>query len=167
MKHFLDIWRSNRFNPWQEASSLQRQMDRLFQEFDRYEPVGGGKNVDFVPPCDVEETDKSYLFTLDVPGLSKDQLEVQISGNTLLVSGEKREEKKGKGPQSSYERYEGHFARSFTLPEISASSKVEADYKDGVLRIAVPKSESAMAKTRKIPIGNGNSSLFLKGEKAA
>ncbi len=164
MKNMLDIWRSERTNPWREFASLQRQMDRLFDDFTRYEPtVEFSNNVDFVPACDLDETDKHYLIALDIPGMTKEQLQVEITGNTLTISGEKKEEKKeGKGAQRSCERFRGRFERSFTLPELAASDQVEADYKDGVLRISIPKSEEAKAKTRKIQIGEGKNPLFGK-----
>lgn len=164
MKNLLDIWRPERFNPFRELSTLQRQMDRLLDEFNRYEPSAGmSGRVDFVPACDVEENDDSYVFSLDLPGMPREQLQVQVSGNTLTVSGEKKEEtKEGKGRRRSYESYRGRFERSFTLPDISEASKIEADYQDGVLRILVPKAESAKAKTRRIAIGEGKSHLFNK-----
>jgi HSP20 family protein len=159
MRNMLDIWNPELNNPWRELVSLQRKMDRLFDGFAREDQqIDAYKNVDFVPACDVEETEKNYLVALDIPGMKKDQLQVEITGNTLTVSGEKKEEKKeGKGAQRSYERYQGRFERSFTLPELAASDKVEAEYKDGVLRISIPKSEDAKAKTRKIQISDGKS----------
>lgn len=169
MRNMIDIWRSEGNNPWREFASLQSRMDRLFDEVTRYEPtVELSNTVDFIPACDVDETDKHYLIALDIPGMKKDQLQVEITGNTLTVSGEKKEEKKeGKGAQCSYERYQGRFERTFTLPELAASDKVEADYKDGVLRISVPKSEEAKAKTRKIQIGEGKHPLFGKASERA
>lgn len=164
MRNMLDIWRPDRTNPWRELASLQRQMERLFDGFTQNEPtVEFSSNVDFIPACDVDETDKHYLIALDIPGMTKDQLQVEITGNTLTVSGEKKEEKReGKGAQRSSERFHGRFERSFTLPELAAGDKVEADYKDGVLRVSIPKSEEAKAKTRKIQIGEGKSPLFAK-----
>lgn len=164
MKNLLDIWRPNQSNPWREFSLLQRQMDRLFDDVTRYEPMTEMQgNVDFVPACDFEENDNNYLVNIDVPGMTKDQLNVELSGNTLTISGEKKEEKKeGKGKQRSYERFQGRFERSFTLPDITEGSKVEANYKDGVLRVAVTKAEAAKAKTRKIQINEGKGPLLEK-----
>ena len=167
MINMLSLWSTETTNPWREFASLQRRMDRLFDDFTRYEPRAENSSaVDFVPACDLDETDRHYLIALDIPGMSKDQLQVEITGNTLTISGEKKEEKKeGKGAQRSYERFHGRFERSFTLPDLAASDKVEARYDDGVLRISVPKSEEAKAKTRKIQIGEGKSPLFGKPQK--
>lgn len=164
MKTMLDILRTEKSNPWLGFASLQRQIERFLDEASRYESsVEFSNSVDFVPACDVDETDTHYLIALDIPGMTKEQLQVEITGNTLTVAGEKKQEKKeGKGPQRSYERYHGHFERSFTLPDLAASDEVGADYKDGVLRISVPKSEEAKKKTRKIQISEGKNPLFAK-----
>lgn len=157
MKNLLDIWRPERRDPWREFSALQRRMDRFIDEFNQ-EPFGALPNqLDFVPACDVSETENAYMFTLDVPGMPKEALRVEIAGNTLTISGERKEERKKGGGVQRYERSEGRFERSFTLPEISESSQVRADYTDGVLRIEVPKSEAAKSKTRRIEIGEGQS----------
>lgn len=155
MKTLLDIWRPERSNPWQEFNSLQRRMDLFFENF--------GSEVDFAPACDFEETDDAYLISIDVPGMTKDQLQVELSGNTLTVSGERKEEKKEeKAGRRSTERFHGRFERAFTLPQISEGEKVEADYKDGVLSIKLPKSAEAKAKTRKIQIGESKSASTPK-----
>lgn len=164
MRNLLDVWRSERIDPWREFSLLQRQMDRLFDDVIRQEPKANfPRAVDFVPACDVEETDNHYLIALDIPGLTKDQIQVEITGNTLRISGEKKEERKeGKTSPQVYERYRGRFERSFTLPQLAATDQIQADYKDGVLRVSVPKSEEAKARTRKVQIGESKNPLFAK-----
>lgn len=157
MRNLLDVWRPSLENPWREMNTLQRRMDRLFDDLTNYLPSTtlADNNIDFVPACDFDETDKQYSITLDVPGMSKDQLNIELSGNTLIISGEKKEEKKeGKGANSRYERFQGSFQRSFSLPDMAAE-KVVADYKDGVLHVTIPKSVEAQAKTRRIQIGEG------------
>lgn len=162
MKNMLEMWRTDTWNPWKEFASLQRQMDRLMDGFGRHEPTAS-LPVDFVPACDIEETDKNFLITLDIPGMTKEHLNVEITGHTLTISGEHQEEKKeGKGAHRTRERFRGRFERSFTLPQIAASDKVEADYRDGVLRISVPKSEQAKNQTRKVAIGENKNPLFGK-----
>lgn len=168
MRNLLDIWRPSSTNPWRELNALQRRMDRFFDEVPSFTSAFSTaefrKDIDFVPACDFEETDNAYLVSLDVPGMTKDQLQVELSGNTLTISGEQKEEKtEGKGAQRCVERYHGRFERTFTLPQASETDKVEAHYKDGVLRIAVPKAVST--KARKIQIGEGKSGLLGKFEK--
>ena len=164
MRNLLDIWNPERSNPFREFGTLQRRMDRFFDDFANSTPtVEFRKDLDFIPACDFEETDKKYSISLDVPGMSKDQLQVELSGNTLTISGEKNEEKtEGRGAGRSFERFHGRFERSFTLPHASETDKAEADYKDGVLRLSIPKSETAKAKTRKIQIGEEKATLFGK-----
>lgn len=167
MRNLFDVWRPERANAWREIATLQRQMERLFDDVSRREANAEFvKDVDFVPACDIEEAESHYLISLDIPGMKKEQLSVEIEGNTLTISGEKREEKEGaKGSRRAYERFHGRFERSFTLPDLAASDKVEADYKDGVLRISIPKSEQAKTKTRKIEIGDSGNLLFGKSPK--
>jgi HSP20 family protein len=139
-------------------------MERFFDEFPSFSSAPTAefrKDVDFIPPCDLEETEGQYLISVDAPGMTKDQLQVELSGNTLIISGDKRSEKKEeKGERRYYERYQGHFERAFTLPDAAEAEKVEAEYRDGVLRIAIPK--AAAAKTRKIQIGEGKGGQFAR-----
>jgi HSP20 family protein len=150
MRNFLDILRPDRSNNWREFAALQRQMDRMFNDLSRSE----WRDENFIPACDFEEAEDKYSISMDMPGMSKDEIQVDISGNTLTVTGEHREEKReGKGKQRSQERYHGRIERTFTLPQISDTENIQANYQDGVLRISIPKSETA--KARRIEIGEG------------
>lgn len=102
----------------------------------------------FNPAVDVEETEKEYLFQFDVPGLNEKDLQISLTGRHLSVSGERKREAEQK-TEKSYrtERYFGRFERSFTLPEEVNTDKVEAQFKDGVLTITVPKSEAVQTKS--------------------
>ena len=161
MRRDIELWR-NPFRPFRELTSLQRAMDRMFDQFFTELPTTQFRgDVDFVPSCDMGETEDHYLICLDIPGISKENLQVELSGSTLSVSGEQREEKKEeKGAQRYFERFHGRFARSFTLPGAGDPQAVEADYKDGVLRIAVPK--AATAKTHRIKIGEGKGGIWSR-----
>ena len=173
MKNSMKVPGLERFDAWREWTALERRMENLLDGIGRSETSGDfSKGVDFVPACDIDETDSHYLICMDLPGVAKEKLGVEITGHTLRVSGEKKHEREsGKGARRAYERYEGRFERSFTLPQVAATENVEADYKDGVLRISIPKSEEAKTKTRKIPVGESSNPLFGKlsraGEKAA
>lgn len=105
----------------------------------------------FSPAVDVEETDKSFLIDIDLPGVKKDQVEVKLEGKTLRVSAHRKEEKTGKEKGYRYrERFNGTFERSFTLPEHIDGEKIQAEYKDGVLKLNLPKTEKTLP--RKIEI---------------
>jgi HSP20 family protein len=152
MKNNLDIFRSALVNPWSEFTSLQRRMEKLFENMSNSNSLMSAKSdVDFLPACDVEEKENQYLITFDVPGIPKDQIKVEFTGDTLTVSGEhKQDHKEEKGKRKIFERTEGRFERSFTLPGMTNAEKIEAVCKDGVLKIYVPKSESS--RTHRIPV---------------
>lgn len=136
--------KNNAFSPFAE---LQRDLDRFFGASE-----GSAENRDwFSPSCDIEEGDQHYVLSLDVPGVRKEDIQVELRDSQLLVSGtRKREVRQEKGAMRFSERVFGQFSRSFSLPPNVDASKVEADYRDGVLKLVLPKSEAA--KPRQIRI---------------
>ncbi len=105
----------------------------------------------FSPAVDVRETEKEYLFHFDLPGMNEKDLEIKISGRELNVTGERKTADKDESSRSHRnERYFGKFERSFVLPEEVNSEKIDAQFKDGVLTIRIPKIEAVQPKT--IPI---------------
>ena len=161
-RNFLpDLWQSNQFNPMREMTRLQRDMDRMFDDFLSPSTLSGtpGREMAFSPPCDIEETDTHFLMTFDMPGISKKDVRIELRDNQLLVSGERQEQHRSeKNSRVNTERFHGTFVRSFTLPSNVDPEKVEAHYEDGVLRIAVPKSEAA--KPRQISINESKGGFF-------
>ena len=135
---------------------LYSDMDRVFNEFVRPGAlfgrwVGEGLRDAWVPAVDVQETDKAFLFTAELPGLGKDDVEITLEENLLTLSGERELTEKEEGDTfHRIERAYGKFSRSFSLPSQVDSSKVEASFDNGLLTVAVPKSEQAQP--RKIAI---------------
>ena len=143
------------------ASGLTREpfsndLDRIFNDFvtprnllGRW--VGEGLRDTWMPAVDIEETETSFVFTAELPGLSRDNVEITLEDNILTVAGERSytEEEEAKN-YHRMERAFGTFSRSFTLPSQVDSSQVKAEFNEGLLTIAVPKSEEA--KPRKIEI---------------
>lgn len=101
----------------------------------------------FAPDFDVKEKKGEFLFTADVPGVGEKDLQIQLAGNRLSISG-KRESEKTEQNETYYasERSHGSFTRVFTLPEGVELDKVRAELKDGVLRVTVPKRPEAQAR---------------------
>ncbi|MCB0343122.1 MAG: Hsp20/alpha crystallin family protein [Pseudobdellovibrionaceae bacterium] len=98
----------------------------------------------FNPAVDIEELPNQYLVTLDIPGLNREDIKVEVKDNTLSISGErKREEKEEKPGYTRYERSHGTFERRFTLPETVSGKEVSAKYEDGVLKVTLPKSSES------------------------
>lgn len=105
------------------------------------------ERLTFVPSFDVKENRESYLFKADVPGVLEKDLDVNVSGNRLTVSGKRESEKEEKTDRSySCERTFGSFTRSFTLPEGADVDKVKAELKDGVLSLMIPKKSEMQPK---------------------
>lgn len=105
----------------------------------------------FIPPFEIKETKDAFLFKADVPGVKEGDLEIQVVGNRLNVTGKREEEKEERGETfHTYERSYGNFARSFSLPDGIDAENVLADLRAGVLTITMPKMPEVKPKT--IPI---------------
>lgn len=136
-----------RHSPFRGVNTLRREIDRLFDEVGRDLTGSDGESARWAPRADIAETDEAYLIRVDVPGISKDDLEIELKEDTLTVSGERRQEREERG--KSYHRVErsrGRFYRAFKLPQASPTDDVEARLKNGVLTLAVPKREEARAR---------------------
>lgn len=122
-----------------------------FREMGGMMPFVGGPGVQLAPDFDVMETDSEYVFKADVPGIPEENIDITMTGNRLTVSGrrEVEEQKEGESYYTS-ERAFGSFTRSFTLPAGCDADKIDADLKDGVLVLKVPKLPEV--KARKVQI---------------
>ena len=116
---------------------------RNFLRWDPYRELGFPEEATstFMPSFDVKETPEAYVFTADMPGIRKEDLDLQLAGNRLTISGRRESEAASdEGQIYSQERSFGTFSRTFALPEEVESGKVAAELRDGVLRLRVPKS---------------------------
>ncbi|QDU74627.1 Spore protein SP21 [Bremerella volcania] len=134
--------------PWFGRGPLSafREMEDLMERFWGEEGDGWGTQL-LAPPLDVSETDKAISLRIDLPGVSPKEIDIQVSGNQLTVSGERKEQKEEK--EETYHRIErrcGRFSRSIMLPCEVQDDKVDASYQDGVLNITLPKTAEATAK---------------------
>ncbi len=140
-----------RWRPFRELNSLQREMNRMFESFFRdFEDEATGE-LAWYPSLDVKETNDKVEVFAELPGMSKDDIKVSIRDNILHLSGEKKREEEEK--EANYHRMErvyGTFSRTITLPARIEVGKVEAYFKDGVLRLILPKAEEE--KPRQIEI---------------
>lgn len=139
-----------RWTPSQQAVAAQP----LFRLFDTFLNDGGEDLATrtWTPPVDIQETDDAYRIHAELPGMTKDDIQITLENNILRLSGERKFEKDTK--QENYHRIErtyGAFSRSFALPTQVSPDKVEAKFENGVLSIVVPKAEQA--KPRRISIG--------------
>ena len=144
-----------RWDPFQGLVSLQERMNRLFEQtLDRSR---GEREVmvagTWAPAVDIYETPDSIVLQAELPGLSKDDIDIQVRDNVLTLKGERRSEKEVKeGNYLRVERAYGGFQRAFTLPAAVQADRIRAVFKDGVLDVSIPKAEEAKPKQIKIEV---------------
>ncbi len=137
----------------QEPNSLdilRREMDLFFDDLVPFSwsRDNGGKAVStWAPSADVTEDENEYVIRMDIPGMEKKDIKVNFQDDRLTVTGERRkEEKEEKKDFIRRERYYGSFYRAFTLPEKIKDEKINASFKDGVLKLSVQKAEAVKPK---------------------
>src|SRR6056297_1495695 len=102
---------------------------------------------------DIEETGEEFKLTAELPGMEKKDVNISLKDDVLTISGEKKEEKKEqKKDYYRSERVFGKFQRSFRLPEIIEEDKIEAEFKNGILNVTIPKSKETVTKEKQIEI---------------
>ena len=148
-----------RWNPWKEMEDLQR---RLSSVFDLAPFRGNALTTDeqsrtlaeWAPAVDVIEDDKEYLIKVELPEVHKDDVKVTVENGNLTITGERKAEKEEKNRKyHRLERFYGKFERSFSVPTDADESKVNAEFKDGVLRVHLAKSEKALPKQIEVKVG--------------
>lgn len=143
-------------------TELHREVDRLFEDFmgdfRGFRPRGGfwgGDSGDLVPKVDICETDKAIEVTADLPGIDEKDIDVTFLNGILTIKGERKAETEERDEKKSYHKVErtyGLYTRSIPVPGEVDEDKVKADFAKGVLKITMPKSESAASKVKKISI---------------
>ena len=150
-----------RWEPLRELSSLQSEMNRLFNSaFDA--PTSGAALPRWVPAMDLVETGDHFVLRADLPGMSEEDIQIELEDGTLTVSGERKAEHEQR--EEGFHRVErsfGTFARSLTLPKGIDGDAVSASFDRGVLEIRIPKPEAR--KPRRITIANGGQET-IEGE---
>jgi HSP20 family protein len=148
-------WKQKEHSAGVPASGFRTEMDQLFQSFfgDAFAPLAasGWSGAAWGPPLDIEETDNEILIRAEIPGVTPEELDLAITGNALVISGEKKEseERKDKGYLYQERRF-GSFRREVALPTAVDAEHVDAEYKDGVLHVKLQKAQEALA--RRIPV---------------
>ncbi|WP_158261375.1 MULTISPECIES: Hsp20/alpha crystallin family protein [Pirellulaceae] len=135
--------------PWAQGGnlpSLREEMEHLLHRFwDENGDVWGNQML--CPALDLKESDTEITVRLDLPGVQAKEVDIQLNGNQLVVSGERKEESEEKGETfHRVERRSGRFSRSTMLPCAVQESKIEATMKDGILTVVLPKSPEAQSR---------------------
>jgi HSP20 family protein len=157
-----------RWEPVRELNTLQSEMNRLFNTlFDA--PAGGnggGTLRRWIPAMDLVETDEDFVLRSDLPGLSEEDVNIELEDNVLTVSGERKSEHEDhKEGYYRVERASGSFSRSLTLPEGVDPSKIKASFDRGVLEVRIPKPEER--KPRKVAISVGEQPQAIEGSETS
>ena len=141
-----------RWQPFSEIDSLQREMNSLF---DSLVPTGSDRlSTGFIPAAEMEETPEAIHLKLEVPGMDAKDIDIQVSADAISISGERKSETKteDKGMTRSEFRY-GSFRRVIPLPTRVQNTNVNAEYKDGILNLTLPKAEEDKNKVVKVNVG--------------
>lgn len=145
-----------RWEPFREVESLQRQLNYLFDEI---APTGrrGEEGIAFIPSAEIEETADGVHLKVEVPGTDPKDLDVQVSPEAVSISGERKSEIKTeeRGITRTEFRY-GRFQRVIPLPTRVQHDQVQAEYKDGILKLRLPKAEEDRNKVVKVTLGDGH-----------
>ena len=147
-----------RWDPFREMDETQRRLSSLFdlRPFRRGSATPEEENMtvaEWAPLVDIAEDDKEYLIKAELPEVQKDEVKVTVESGTLTISGERKAEKEEKGRKfHRVERYYGRFERNFSVPDDADSGNVKAEFKDGVLRVHLAKSEKAHPKQIEVKV---------------
>ena len=144
------------WNPFRELDELQNRLGTFFGGFPNRFGNGEREMMTFPawsPLVDITEDDNEYLFTADLPEVKKGDVKVMVENGVLSISGERKSEKEEKKKKfHRIERSYGSFERTFTLPEDADATKIVAEFKEGVLKVRLPKSPVAKPKAIEVKV---------------
>ena len=153
IKHGGDIMELMPWRPFRTLASTGKDLDSFWNRFFRETPAMGALTEDWLPSVDISETKKNFIVKAELPGLDAKDVSVSLSGDLLIVKGEKKKEEEEKDEHHHYvERYSGSFQRSFQLPTSVKGENVEATFDKGVLKVTIPKAEEAEKKEIEIKV---------------
>ncbi len=145
-----------RWNPSQELDELQNRISTLFgrggvrKEGDKQEAL---RVAEWAPLVDITEDEKEYTIKAELPDVKKDDVKISVQNDALSITGERKYEKEEKNKKyHRVERAYGSFSRSFTVPEDADAERVSAEFKDGLLKVHLPKSEKVKPKTVEVKV---------------
>jgi HSP20 family protein len=141
------------WRPFGELGSFRGEMDKLWDKFFGERPLIRGFSGEWLPSVDITETEDKLFVKAELPGLEAKDVNVSISGDLLIIKGEKKKEEEDKDEHHHFiERYSGSFQRSFRLPVNIQADKVEAVFDKGVLKVVLPKAEASKKKEIEIKV---------------
>ena len=141
------------WKPFGVLGSARNEMDSLWSRLLRDAPSTGIFTEEWLPSVNISETKKNFIVKAELPGLDAKDVTVSLSGDLLIIKGEKKRDEEEKDEHHHFvERYSGSFQRSFQLPTSVMGDKVEAIFDKGVLKVTIPKAEEAEKKEIEIKV---------------
>jgi HSP20 family protein len=146
-----------RWDPFKELEEMQNRLSAMFGRLPIHKDGDKEESLtvaEWRPLVDIVEDEKEYLIKAELPEVKKEDAKVTVQDDVLTIAGERKYEKEEKGKKyHRVERAYGSFERSFTLPEDADASKITAEFKDGVLKVHLPKSEKVKPKSIEVKVG--------------
>jgi len=143
-----------RWDPFRDLSIMQERMNRMFEDAGRgWRGDEPSSTTTWSPAVDIYETENEIHVKAELPEVNQKEIEIQVENNTLTLRGERKFDRELK--QENFHRIErpyGTFVRSFTLPTTIDQEKIKADYKDGILRVVMPKREETKPKQIRVAV---------------
>ena len=148
-------WDPTRWDPFKEMEDISERFNRLFGRLPARRE--GGREAmtvaDWTPTVDITEDEKEYLIKAELPEIKKEDVKVQLLDGVLTIEGERKQEKEEKGKRfHKVERSYGKFVRQFALPTEVDPAKVQAEFKEGMLNVHLPKTEAAKPKSVEVKV---------------
>ncbi len=163
----LELWRDPRNNPrsmFKTWDQVGKEIDSFFDLFENMQRENSSASMRaLTAACDVHEDEKAYVVTLDMPGIKKEDIQIDLSAQTLTVVGHRQRESHLDTKDARFhrsERHYGEFRRTFSLPDNIDGDRIEASFENGVLSIALPKTE--IERPKRITIGENKGGFFKK-----
>src|ERR1043166_7346888 len=143
-----------KWTPFRELEDMQTRSNRFFGDAPMRALEGDGLFfADWAPVVDIEETDREYLIKAELPDVAKENVKVQMIDSVLTIEGERKREKEEKGKKfHKVERSYGKFVRQFALPAEVEAAKIQAEFKDGLLNVHLPKTTAAKPKAIEVKV---------------
>lgn len=154
-----------RWDPARELGSLQGEMNRLFNNFFDAPAPGAASAQRWIPAMDLVEEEEHYVLRADLPGMGEGDVNIELDGDVLTISGERQEESRTEHEgYHRMERSKGSFSRSLTLPEGIDADAISASFDNGVLEVRIPKPEQR--KPRRVAIDVGSRPKTIEGSES-
>jgi HSP20 family protein len=146
-------WEISPWRPFRELERMRREMDRLWDSFFERRPARPEEVSEWLPSLDLSETKNEFVVKAELPGIDPKDIDISLTNDILTIKGEKKQEKEEK--EENYhliERTYGSFTRAIRIPGQVQSDKINATFKNGVLKVVLPKTEETKKKEIKIKV---------------